>query len=197
MKSEVTLILGSGSPRRKDLLEAMGYRFKTCSLNVDESFPQDMKPDAAVVYLAEKKARAFTGDPLEIGITADTLVYLKGSFLGKPEDAAHARQLLQQLSGNVHQVYTGVCLRLGSEYQSFYDCTEVEFRHLELSEIDYYIRHYNPMDKAGAYGIQEWIGWIGVLGIRGSYSNVMGLPTALLKEKLEDLLKAKGLSLEK
>lgn len=196
MQATLDLILASGSPRRKELLQAMGYDFQTCSLDVDESFSLDSIPEEAVMFLAEKKAQAYKGSDAALVIAADTLVYLQGQFLGKPKDTADAVRLLQALSGKVHEVYTGVCLRLEQNYLRFYACTQVEFRILKQAEIDYYIQHYKPMDKAGAYGIQEWIGWIGVKGIVGSYSNVMGLPTAMLQEKLETFLESQGLHVD-
>lgn len=188
MEQAPKILLGSGSPRRKELLKAMGLEFRVIRLDVDERFPADLPPAEAVMYLAEKKAAAYTADDHDLLITADTLVYLDGEFLGKPDDEQQAVELLERLSGREHEVYTGVCLSLQGERQCFYAKTKVRFRVLTSREIRYYVRNDQPLDKAGAYGIQEWIGWIGVSGIDGSYSNVMGLPTALLHEKLETIL---------
>jgi septum formation protein len=172
------IILGSGSPRRQQLLKDAGFDFKVRSLNADESFPSALKAEEIALYLCEKKAHAFP-DKLksdEMLITADTIVWIKGIVLNKPEGEFEAKQMLQLLSGKMHQVFTGVCISTHDKKVSFTDETKVWFRHLSEPEIDFYIAHYKPFDKAGSYGAQDWLGLIGVEKIEGSYFNVMGLP---------------------
>jgi septum formation protein len=181
------MILASHSPRRRHLLKQLGLDFAEVSAEVDESFPAHLTPDEMAVYLAEKKADHFKElleDPKNILITADTLVLINGVILGKPDGAAGAKQMLQALSGNMHQVVTGVCIRSREKNRSFTSWTDVYFKVLSDREIDYYLEHFKPYDKAGAYGIQEWIGYIGITRIEGSYFNVMGLPVQKLYEEL-------------
>ena len=169
------IILASKSPRRQELLNAMNLDFKVMLKEVDESYPAELLPADIAVYIAEKKAVAFAADTQDcIVITADTIVAYNNEILGKPEDAAHAMEMLVKLSGTNHQVYTGVNLSYNGKSNSFYDRTEVFFNELTAAQIDYYITNYNPFDKAGAYGIQDWIGLIAVEKIIGSYTNVMG-----------------------
>lgn len=182
------LILASGSPRRQELLRSAGFDFQLAAdLDVDESYPQELKGAKIPEYLAMKKSEAY---PVALGeqeilITADTIVLQDDQVLEKPEDAEAARSALRTLSGNIHYVYTGVCLRSAHKKSSFVAATEVRFGMLSEAEINYYIQHYKPFDKAGAYGIQEWIGYVGVEEIRGSYFNVMGLPVHMLYRELE------------
>ena len=185
---KLPIILASKSPRRQELLKLMGLDFKVMLKDVDESYPESLLPAEIAVYIAEKKAAAFTAErPGNIVITADTIVACKKEILGKPEDAHHAAEMLNKLSGTNHQVYTGVSIAHGEQLHSFYDVTEVFFNVLNAEQIEYYIRNYNPMDKAGAYGIQDWIGFIAVEKIIGSYTNVMGLPTDKLYKALQQL----------
>lgn len=181
------IILASKSPRRQQLLKLMGLDFKLVLKDVDESFPERLSHPEVVVFIAEKKAKAFDHSVTnEIVVTADTLVAVDEQILGKPETTEHAVEMLQLLSGRMHEVYTGVTLFHEGKYHSFYDRSEVYFRTLSEAQIRYYVETHKPMDKAGAYGIQEWIGLIGIEKIVGSYTNVVGLPTekfyqALLK----------------
>ena len=181
------IILASRSPRRRYLLKQLGLEFTEISAEVDESFPEGMTPDETAIYLAEKKAGHFTeliDNPKNILITADTLVLINGSILGKPEGKEGASKMLQTLSDNMHQVVTGMCLRSRDKSISFTSWTDVYFKALSDEEINHYLEHYQPYDKAGAYGIQEWIGYIGITRIEGSYFNVMGLPVQKLYEEL-------------
>jgi septum formation protein len=181
------IILASQSPRRRHLLAQIGLEFTVVSADIDESYPEGLSPDEIAVYLAEKKAAHFEEllqDPKNILITADTLVLINGSILGKPENHEGARIMLRTLSGRMHQVVTGVCIRDRSKECSFTAWTDVWFKELEDREIDHYLEHFKPYDKAGAYGIQEWIGYIAIHRIDGSYFNVMGLPVQRLYEEL-------------
>jgi septum formation protein len=185
MKNSIKLILASKSPRRQELLRLMDIEFRLVLKEVDESYPEDMEAEAIAVYIAEKKARAF--DELitdEIVLTADTIVCVNKQILGKPENAAHAIEMLQLLSGRMHQVITGVCLLHNHQYHSFYDVSQVYFGELTDDEITDYVDRYKPFDKAGSYGIQEFIGLIGIERINGSYTNVVGLPTEKLYREL-------------
>lgn len=184
----MNIILFSKSPRRQELLTLMGLNFKVLTKEVDESFPSNLKPEEVAIYIAEKKAKAFDseiGD--EVLITADTIVAIDGEILGKPIDAEDAKRMLQLLSGRTHQVHTGVALLHQHHLISFVDTTQVTFRIITDAEIDFYIKEYKPYDKAGAYGIQEWIGLTAVQTLEGSYTNVMGLPTEKLYQHLQQL----------
>ncbi|MEJ5960705.1 Maf family protein [Pedobacter immunditicola] len=175
------IILASKSPRRQELLSLMDLDFKVVLKEVEESYPDGLSPAEIAVYIAEKKAAAFMADyPESIVITADTIVAYDGEILGKPADAKHAQEILSKLSGSRHEVFTGVSLTYADQILSFYDVTEVYFRDLTGEQIKYYIENYNPYDKAGAYGVQDWIGMVAVEKIIGSYTNVMGLPTEKL-----------------
>jgi septum formation protein len=181
------LVLGSQSPRRKQLLADLGLSFEVQPIHANEDFPPDIPAREVAEYLARKKAVAYTGS-LEgkLLITSDTTVVLGDLVLNKPVDVAEAQYMLNQLSGAEHQVVSGVCLRTEEETQSFSVTTHVRFRVLTPEEIDYYITQYKPFDKAGAYGIQEWIGQIGIEQVSGSYTNVVGLPTTELWQALQD-----------
>ncbi len=183
------LILASGSPRRRNILRQLGIDFKEISADVDESFPDGMTPDQTAIFLAKKKADFFKElitDPKNILITADTLVLIDGRILGKPDGRADAEIMLKTLSGKMHQVVTGICIRSREKQHVFTSWTDVYFKTLSDAEIDYYLEHFKPYDKAGAYGIQEWIGYIGITRIEGSYFNVMGLPVQKLYEALNN-----------
>ncbi|MCW3084331.1 MAG: septum formation inhibitor Maf [Bacteroidetes bacterium] len=182
-------ILASKSPRRQFLLKDLGIDFEVHTKDVDESFPEHLQAAEIPLYLCEKKAAAFDQELHDntIVITADTIVWVNGQVLNKPENYDDAVRMLKLLSGKMHEVYTGVCIRSKNKTKSFYSLTNVYFKTLSDYEIDYYIRNYNPYDKAGAYGAQEWIGYIAVEKIEGSYFNVMGLPVRELYEELLQL----------
>lgn len=174
------IILASKSPRRQELLNLMGLNFSVELKDVDESYPNTLNAPEIAVYIAEKKAKAFIGDANHIVITADTIVAINGEILGKPKDRTEAQEMLAKLSGNSHEVYTGVSISYKGKTTSFYDKTTVFCRELNNAEIDYYIDNYQPFDKAGSYGIQDWFGLTVVQKLEGSYTNVMGLPTEKL-----------------
>ena len=182
------IVLASNSPRRRELLAGLGFPFEVRVLEgIDESYPHDLPVSEVALYIAGKKAEAYrqaiTDD--ELIITADTVVIVGDEILGKPVDEADAVRMLRELSGRTHQVTTGVCL-LSSDCESrFAVTTDVTFKTLTDEEIQYYVSHYKPFDKAGAYGIQEWIGYIGVTGLHGSYYNVMGLPVQRIYSELQ------------
>jgi len=182
------IILGSKSPRRKELLAGLDITFETRTKEVEETFPNTIEQHKVAEYLAEKKGAAFTTELTEndIVITSDTIVLCNGEILGKPKDEKNAFQMLTKLSGKSHQVITGVCIKSTEKTITFSDITKVWFKPLTSEEINYYIKKYKPFDKAGSYGIQEWIGYIGIKKIEGTYFNVMGLPVNLLYEKLQD-----------
>ena len=181
------LILASNSPRRKELLAELGMPFEVRVLqDIDEEYPGDLPVNEVARYIAKEKADAYRRiiAPDELIITADTVVIVGDEILGKPVDEADAVRMLKLLSGRTHQVTTGVCL-LTAEKESCFDVTtDVTFKALSDDEIHYYVNHYRPFDKAGAYGIQEWIGYIGVTGLHGSYYNVMGLPVQRIYQEL-------------
>lgn len=181
-------ILASKSPRRQFLLTELGIPFELVTKEVDESFPDHLQKDEIPLFLARKKADAFEHnlDEKTIVITADTIVWINDHVLNKPENAEEASVMLRELSGNRHEVFTGVCLKSSKKEIAFSVRTVVYFRELTAGEINYYISKYQPFDKAGAYGAQEFIGYIGVEKIEGSYFNVMGLP---VKELYEELVK--------
>lgn len=182
------IILASNSPRRRELLAGLGYDFEVRVMDgIDESYPEGLPMEAIPQYISEQKAAAYEVAPDEILLTADTVVVLGSEVLGKPADAADARRMLHALSGRTHHVITGVCLKTTTRRRTFAVTTEVSFKPLTDAEIDLYIAHYRPYDKAGAYGIQEWIGYIGVTGLRGSYFNVMGLPVQRIYEELQKM----------
>jgi len=181
------IILASRSPRRHHLMKEAGLEFKLSDLHqVDESFPDGLDKFDIPVYLAELKSSVYNAELQnnDILITADTIVWFREKVINKPENRADAINILKELSGNMHEVITGVCLRAPSKSLSFYSHSSVYFSHLEEDEILYYIDKYEPFDKAGAYGIQEWIGYIGIKEIKGSFFNVMGLPIQQLYHKL-------------
>lgn len=173
------IILASNSPRRRELLSGLGISYEVRTLpGIDESYPADLPLEQIAEYIAAEKAAAYQRQMAsgELIITADTIVVVAGEVMGKPHDADDARRMLRKLSNCTHQVITGVCLTTVEKQRRFSVITDVTFKALTDDEIDYYITNYRPFDKAGAYGIQEWIGYIGVTGLHGSYFNVMGLP---------------------
>ena len=202
----MNLILGSQSPRRRELMAGLDIPFSCITIDADESFPVDLQAGDIPLYISRAKARAYEAQlqPDDLLITSDTIVWLNGQMLGKPQSKEDAKQMLLQLSGQTHQVYTAVCFTWlnhstytpslsgvpekarflgcfqgggeGVGSHSFVDCTNVTFRTLTAEEIDYYVEKYMPLDKAGAYGVQEWIGYVGVTRMEGSYFNVMGFP---------------------
>ncbi len=184
-------VLASGSPRRQSLLKSIISDFEIWTKDIEESYPSELKEDKVAIYLAEKKAKAFynemnKGDLL---ISADTIVCQDQRVLGKPKDADEAFAMLTALSNSVHKVITACAIQSLYSINSFAEITEVRFKALSSEEIDYYIEHFKPFDKAGAYGIQEWIGQIAIKGINGCYYNVMGLPI----QRLNSYLKLEGL----
>ncbi|MDP4277358.1 MAG: Maf family nucleotide pyrophosphatase [Bacteroidota bacterium] len=182
------LILASNSPRRNELLSRLGVSYSVRTLkNLDESYPSDLKTSAIARYVATKKAEAYRQKlkPSELLLTADTIVCKENEVLGKPADREEAVNMLQLLAGGSHWVYTGVCLTSCTFQRSFVVGTEVVFSPLTADEIDWYVDNYKPFDKAGAYGVQEWIGLAGVERISGSYFNVMGLPVHELYAELK------------
>ena len=180
------VILGSGSPRRKELLAGLGIDFRVEVMKgIEETYPADLAVEEIPLYLSQLKARAYQPQPGDMIITADTVVILHGKVIGKPKDEADAKHMLTQLSGNVHTVVTGVTVSTHDRVESFSCSSKVEFAPLTAEEIDYYVKKYRPFDKAGSYGIQEWIGYMGIKGISGSFYNVMGLPVQRLYAMLK------------
>lgn len=179
-------ILASKSPRRNQLLQSLGIKFQVITKEVDENYPRNLTKEEIPIFLAEKKARPFLNEVKEddLIISADTIVWLNAKVLGKPKDNTEAFQMLQQLSGNEHQVISGVCLTSKGKQVSFFSTSNVRFKKLTKKEIEFYVSEFEPFDKAGAYGIQEWIGSIGVTHIEGSFYNVMGLPIQQLYEEI-------------
>ena len=183
------IYLGSQSPRRRELLAGLDLDFQCVKIECDETFPAHLQGADIPLYLAQLKANAFHHNLKhnDVLITADTIVWCDGKMYGKPTDENHAHLMLQTLSGREHEVITGVCLTTKAEQRSFAVTTKVRFAKLSEAEINYYVERYHPLDKAGAYGIQEWIGYVGVEGIEGSYFNVMGLPVQRLYTELKKL----------
>ena len=184
------VILASASPRRRELLAGLDVEFEVRALpDVDESFPADLQGGDIPLYISKKKADAYR--PVmaadELVITADTIVWLDGVALGKPVDEADARRMLRNMSGKTHSVFTGVAITTKDSQRCFVAQSDVTFAQLTDDEIDYYIAKYRPMDKAGSYGAQEWIGYIGMSNIVGSYFNVMGLPVQRLYSELKEI----------
>ena len=184
----VNLILASNSPRRRELLAGLGLPFEVRVLpGIDERYPESLQGGDIPLYISRAKAQAYRAQlkPDDLLITADTIVWQDGQVLGKPADYDEAVSMLQLLSGRTHQVYTGVTLTTTSRQESFQCGTDVTFDKLTDDEIHYYVNHYKPYDKAGAYGVQEWIGFVGVTRLEGSYFNVMGLPVQRLYQALK------------
>lgn len=183
------LVLASNSPRRKELLAGLDVDFEVRVIpGIDETYPHDLPADEVPLYVAKLKALPYLDSlaPGELLLTADTAVILHGEVMGKPHDGEEAKRMLRALSGQTHHVVTGVCLVDRWRRREFAVTTEVDFKPLSQEEIDYYVDRYRPLDKAGAYGIQEWIGYTGCRGLRGSYYNVMGLPVQRVYQELKD-----------
>ncbi len=184
------IILASASPRRKELLSGLGYPIEVVPSHADESFPPTLPLSKVPEYLAERKAEMLVGKfPTHVVVAADTVVIVEEEILNKPADAAEASLMLQKLSGKMHLVITGVCMCHEGKKELFSDVTEVYFKPLSPSEIDYYVHHYRPFDKAGAYGVQEWLGYVAVEKMVGSFYNVMGLPIHKVYEVLRHLIR--------
>lgn len=187
MNLNYPLILASNSPRRKEIMRNAGFDFETHTVFVDEDFPEDMPAAQIAEYLAVKKGKAYPDKfPQHIILTADTTVVLEDSVMNKPSDYAEAFSMIRSLSGRDHSVVTGVCIISPEKQISFSSETRVTFCELTDEEIDYYIKKYEPFDKAGAYGIQEWIGMIGIESIEGSFYNVAGLPIRKIYHTLKE-----------
>lgn len=192
LQFETPLILASASPRRQELLNRAGLSFTVLTKNIDEEYPSELRGAAVAEYIARKKASAYDAEVNSgsIVITADTIVVVDEIILGKPSNDLAAIEMLRMLSGRSHQVITAVCIRSHRHTHCFSSITQVRFRKLEELEISYYVEKYKPFDKAGGYGIQEWIGHIGIESIEGSYDNVVGLPVAALWSELQSLKSA-------
>ena len=204
MATPHNIILGSQSPRRRELMAGLDIPFSCVTIDADESYPAELKGGDIPMYISRAKARAYVSElqDNDLLITSDTIVWLNGEMLGKPQDEADAKAMLARLSGQTHEVYTAVCFTWldtshpssslqGGEQEvgscSFVDCTKVTFKTLSEQEIDYYVSKYRPLDKAGAYGVQEWIGYVGVTKMEGSYFNVMGFPISRVYDTLREL----------
>ena len=189
IQQKYKIILASQSPRRQQLLKELGLEFSVQPLDVDETLPAHLKHKEIAIYLSELKAKAFdfSGSENCLVITADTIVWLDEEVLPKPGNYKEAFEILSKLSGREHEVITGVTLRTSEKLESFCSITKVYFKDLSEAEIDFYIRECKPYDKAGAYGVQEWIGFIGIDRIEGSYFNVVGLPVKELYDALEKI----------
>jgi len=187
---KLQILLGSASPRRRALLAGLDLPFTAINIDADETFPEDLKAGDIPYYISRAKARAYEPhlQPNQLLITADTIVWLDGQMLGKPHDEAQAVAMLQLLRNKTHQVYTAVTFaQLGKELETIVDRTDVTFGDLSDEEINYYVQKYRPLDKAGAYGVQEWIGYVACTQMRGSYFNVMGFPV----HRIYPILKAR------
>ena len=189
------IILGSQSPRRRELMAGLDVPFTAITIDADESYPVELEGGDIPAFISRAKAQAYAGELKEdqLLITADTIVWLDGKMLGKPHDESDAKAMLRALSGKTHQVFTGVTFaeKLSTfdfRLSTIVDCTDVTFAELTEEEIDYYVNTYRPMDKAGAYGVQEWIGYIACTGMNGSYFNVMGFPVHKVYEKLKNYI---------
>lgn len=186
-----SIILASQSPRRKQLLKELGLNFQVVKTSVEENYPSDLQRDEIALYLAEKKAKSIAGEMEDnsIIIASDTIVCYDGIILNKPENYQEAFGMLKSISGREHDVITGVCIMSKHRVRSFSSETRVSFTHLDDEEIKYYIDKWQPFDKAGSYGIQEWIGYVGVERIEGSYFNVIGLPVQKLYSELKNFVR--------
>lgn len=186
MNLNMPIILASNSPRRQELLAGLGFEFEVKVASTREVFPEHLASQDVPEFLARKKALAIASkEQNSLIIAADTVVILDHTILGKPKDLLEAKEFLRKLSGRNHQVVTGVCLKYQDQISVFKDITQVSFATLTDNQIDYYLKKYAPLDKAGAYGIQEWIGMVGVTKIEGSYFNVVGLPVHKLYQALK------------
>lgn len=188
--NDYEIILASGSPRRKDFMNQIGFPFTIKTFDVEESFPKNLKGKEIADYIVAKKSAPFKEiiHPKQIVITADTIVWLENEYLGKPKDETDAKNMLQKLSGKSHEVITAVGFLFDGQFDIINEVTEVHFNPLSKIEIDQYVSQYDPLDKAGAYGIQDWIGEIGISKINGSYTNVVGLPLAQVYQKIKSII---------
>ena len=184
--NKINIILASGSPRRQQFFKEMDLHYTIRLKEIEEIYPEHLQAEEITNFLAELKANAFENDLKEndILVTSDTIVWLKGKALGKPKDYNDAFKMLQELSNQTHEVITSVCLKSLDKTEVFHCVTKVTFSYLSDEAIRYYLDNYKPFDKAGSYGIQDWIGLIGISKIEGSYTNVVGLPTEILFQKL-------------
>ncbi|MBO6185616.1 MAG: septum formation protein Maf [Chryseobacterium sp.] len=182
------ILLASQSPRRKELLSNLGFDFEVVKIDCEEILPENIKIEDAAAYLSELKANAFRNlQKDEVLLTADTVVANENQFLGKPKDEMEAKEMLQSLSGKIHQVYTGITIKTLDKTITETDVADVEFDEISDEEIDFYIKNYKPFDKAGSYGIQEWLGMAKIKKITGSFYTIMGLPTHLVYKILKEL----------
>ena len=190
MDKKYKIVLASGSPRRQQFFKDFDLEFEVRLKDVDEIYPDYLKAEEITNFLAELKAKAFDGELAEneVLVTSDTLVWLNGKALGKPKDYEDAFQILKSLSNETHEVITSVCFTTPEKSETIFDVTKVTFSELSDDAIRYYLDNYKPFDKAGAYGIQEWIGLVGITKIEGSYTNVVGLPTEKVYNYLTNLL---------
>jgi len=189
------LLLGSKSPRRQALLKALGLHYSLVDIDVEEVYPAHLQGADIARFLSELKADAFDTTQLppdSILVTADTIVWLDGKYIGKPAGKNEALDMLKQLSGKQHSVYSGICLKSAAQKVIFHAHTLVNFRELSQDEIEFYVSHHKPFDKAGSYGIQDWIGYIGITGIEGCYYNVMGFPVQMFYEELTKFIVSEG-----
>jgi len=187
--NKYNIILASGSPRRKQFLQDLDIPFQVITKEIEEIYPQHLERDEITNFLANLKAAAF--DDLaenDVVITSDTIVWFQNKALGKPKDFDDAFEMLSKMAGHTHEVYTSVCIKTKNKIFTFSDCTKVTFSNLTNEEITYYLNLYKPFDKAGSYGIQDWIGLVAISKIEGSYTNVVGLPTEKLFQKLNETL---------
>lgn len=182
------IILASGSPRRQAFFKELDIDFEIKVKEIDEKYPAHLMGSEITDYISQRKASVFQKlQDNEILITSDTIVWMESEAIGKPKDFKHAKKMLQQLSGKMHKVITSVCFTTSDFQITINDTTKVWFRNISEVEIDYYLKTYKPLDKAGSYGIQEWIGYIGIEKIEGCYFNVMGLPIRLVYKTLKDI----------
>lgn len=184
LKLDYNVVLGSQSPRRQELLKGLDIPFSIRTTDIEETFPEELQREEIPVYLAELKSNAIPIEDKELLITSDTIVWINNHQLGKPSGRDEAFRMLEELSGKTHEVITGVTIRSKNKMVSFYDVTKVYFNELDSDTINYYLDNYKPYDKAGSYGIQEWIGYVGINQIEGCYFNVMGLPLNRLNKEL-------------
>ncbi len=184
-----TIILASKSPRRQELIKGIGLPYKVYTYDVDESFSQDLQAQKIATYLAEKKANAYpkTLNKNEILLTADTIVWINKHVLNKPQNEKEAFNMLKEICGTKHIVYTGVCLKTTQAQKVFFDSTTVYIKNISDDEIWYYIKNFKPFDKAGSYGIQDWFGYTAVQKIEGCFYNVMGLPISKIYDELKNI----------
>ena len=191
MATPHNIILGSQSPRRRELMAGLDIPFSCVTIDADESYPANLQAGDIPMYISRAKARAYVSElqDNDLLITSDTIVWLNGEMLGKPQDEEEAKTMLARLSGQTHEVYTAVCFAdKNGELETWVDCTKVTFNTLSEEDIDYYVTKYHPLDKAGAYGVQEWIGYVGVTRMEGSYFNVMGFPICHVYERFKKYL---------